>query len=65
MDVNFLPCVHDQRSLLPPAWQDWLPRGGSGLFILDAVVRRGAQRMHFGCSPGSEMHSYRTAPNHL
>ena len=31
MDVNFLPCVLDQRSLLPPAWQDWLPRGGSGL----------------------------------
>jgi len=27
MDVNFLPCVLDQRSLLPQAWQDWLPEG--------------------------------------
>jgi hypothetical protein len=27
MGVNFLPCVLDQRSVLPQAWQDWLPEG--------------------------------------
>jgi hypothetical protein len=28
MGDNFLSCVRDQRSLLLPAWQDWLPEGG-------------------------------------
>ena len=38
----------------PPAWR-----------ILDAVVRREAQRMNFGCPTGPEMRSCRTAANHL
>jgi hypothetical protein len=43
MSDNFPPCVRDQRSLLLPAWQGWLPEGGLAWFILDAVVQRGAQ----------------------
>jgi len=50
---NFLPCARDQRSLLPPAWQDWLPEGNLDWFIFDAVAQRGAQRMNFGCPTGS------------
>ena len=50
---NFLPCARDQRSLLPPAWQDWLPEGDLGWFIFDAVAQRGAQRMNFGCPTSS------------
>jgi len=39
MGDNFLPCVHDQRSLLLPAWEDWLPEGDLAWFILDAGPR--------------------------
>jgi hypothetical protein len=27
MGYNFLPCDRDQRFLMPPALQDWLPEG--------------------------------------
>jgi len=40
MGDNFLPCARDQRSLLPPAWQDWLPEGNLDWFIFDAVAQR-------------------------
>ena len=43
MGDNFLPSVHDQRSLLLPAWQDWLLEGNLALFILAAVAQRRAQ----------------------
>ena len=38
MGGNFLPCSRDQRSLLPPAWQDWLPEGDPGWLIFDVVA---------------------------
>ena len=53
MGDSFLPCDRDQRSLLPPAWQDWLPEGDLDWFIFDTVAQRGAQRMNFGCPTGS------------
>ena len=73
MGDNFLPCARDQRALLPPAWQDWLPEGDLAWFILDAVAQRGAQRMNFWCPTGSiiDLHNrlgdafnpYRTQPS--
>ena len=34
--------VTNQRSLLPPAWQDWVPEGDRAWVILDAVAQRGS-----------------------
>lgn len=70
---NFPLRVRDQRYLLLPAWQNWLLEGNLAWFTLDAVAQRGAQRMNFwsptgsniGLTSGSELRSYRTAPNHL
>jgi len=31
MGGNFLPCTREQRILLPPTWQGWVPEGGSSL----------------------------------
>ena len=55
MGDNVLPCARHQRSLLPPAWQDWVPEGDLAWFILDAVAQRGVQRMNFGCPTGSNI----------
>jgi hypothetical protein len=43
MGDNVLPSAHDQRSLLLPAWQDWLPEGNLAWFFLAAVAPRRAQ----------------------
>ena len=52
MSDNFLPRARDQRSLLPPAWEDRVLEGDLAWFILDAVAQRGVQRMNFGCPTG-------------
>jgi len=39
MGYNFLPCERDQRYLLPPALQDWLPEDDLAWCILDAVAQ--------------------------
>lgn len=39
MSFNFLPCDRDQRYLMPPALQDWLPEGDLAWFLLDAVAQ--------------------------
>ena len=39
MGYHLLPCERDQRYLLPPALQDWLPESDLAWFILDAVAQ--------------------------
>jgi transposase len=39
MGSHFLPCDREQRYLMPPALQDWLPEGDLAWFILDAVAQ--------------------------
>ena len=38
MGDNSPPCARDQRFLLPPAWQDWVPEEDLAWFILDVVA---------------------------
>ena len=58
MGDNILPCARDQRSLLPPAWQDWVPEGDLSWFIVDAVAQRGVRQMNFGCPTGSNEYRF-------
>ena len=39
MGYNFLPCERELLYLLPPALQDWLPKGDLTWFLLDAVAQ--------------------------
>ena len=43
MGDNILLYARDQRSLLPPAWQDWVSEGDLSWFIVDVVAQRGEQ----------------------
>lgn len=37
MGYNFIECNREQRYLLPPSMEDWLPEGHLAWFVLDAV----------------------------
>ena len=50
MGDNFPLGAGDQRSLLPPAWQDWVPEGDRAWVILDAVAQSGSTTNEFRVS---------------